>query len=81
MKCGSMHDHRVQVPEPYTIAAEDIHESVLVFEEEPGLCESCAGRRHIWLVKDQHMEWCHMFPLADSKQLVVIWHLPMMPKG
>jgi hypothetical protein len=63
MKCVSQQDLGVNIPELYAICTADIHESVLVLEEKPGLCDSWDGKRHIWLVKDQCKEWCHMFPL------------------
>jgi hypothetical protein len=56
---------RFNIPELYAVDAVDIHDSVLVFEEKPGLCESWEGKRHIWLVKDRHKEWCHMILLQD----------------
>jgi hypothetical protein len=55
----------VNIPDLYAIRAADIHKSILVFEEQPGLCESWDGKRHILLVKDQRKEWCHMFLLQD----------------
>ena len=52
MKCVSQQGLWVNIPDPYAVRAADIHESVLVFEEQPGLCESWDGKRHLWLVKD-----------------------------
>ena len=65
MKSSTRLRERVNVPELYSVKAEDIHESVLVFEEHPGLCESWSGRRYVWLVKDQRKEWSNMFPLPE----------------
>ena len=65
MKCVSRQGLWVNIPDLYAVRAVDIHESVLVFEEQPGLCESWDGKRHVWLVKDRCKEWCHMFPLQD----------------
>jgi hypothetical protein len=65
MKHVSWQGLQVNIPDLYAIRVADIHESVLVFEEQPSLCESWDGERHIWLVKDQCKKWCHMFPLQD----------------
>jgi hypothetical protein len=37
----------VNIPELHAIHAVDIHESVLVFKEKPGLCESWDGKRRM----------------------------------
>jgi hypothetical protein len=65
MKHVSWQGLGVNIPELYAVSTVDIHKSVLVFEEQPGLCESWDGKRHIWLVKDQRKDWCHIFPLQD----------------
>jgi hypothetical protein len=42
MKRGSSQDEvGVNVPELYLVPAKDLKSPVLVFEEHPGLCESC----------------------------------------
>jgi hypothetical protein len=56
---------RVNVPKLYAVHAQDICESVLVCKEKPVLCESWSGKRHVWFVKEQLEEWCHMFPLPE----------------
>jgi hypothetical protein len=53
----------INIPELYAVSANDIHESALVFEENPGLCESWSGKRYVWSVKEWREEWCNMFPL------------------
>jgi hypothetical protein len=46
MKYGSSQDEvRVNVPKLYTVSTKDLKSSVLVFEENPGLCESWQGKR------------------------------------
>jgi hypothetical protein len=67
MKCGSSQDEvRVNVPELYSVSAKDLKSPVLVFEENPGLCESWRGKRYVWSVRDRQTEWSHMFPLLDD---------------
>jgi hypothetical protein len=65
MKCVSWQGLGVNIPELYAVSTVNIHKSDLVFEEQPGLCKSWDGKRHIWLVKDRRKEWCHMFLLQD----------------
>jgi hypothetical protein len=67
MKHGSSQDEvRVNVPKLYSVSAKDLKSPVLVFEENPGLCESCQGKSYVWSVRDQQTEWSHMFPLLDD---------------
>ena len=67
MRRGSSQDEvRVNVPELYSVPAQNLDSPVLVFEENPGLCESWKGKRYIWSVKDRRTEWAHMFPLPDN---------------
>jgi hypothetical protein len=67
MKCGSSQDEvRVNVPKLYLVSAKDLKSPVLVFEENPGLCESWQGKRYVWSVRDRRTEWSHMFPLLDD---------------
>jgi hypothetical protein len=49
MKRGSSQDEvRVNVPELYSVSAKDLKSPVLVFEENPGLCESWHRKRYVW---------------------------------
>ena len=57
---------RVNVPELYSVPAQCLVSPVLVFEENPGLCESWEGKRHVWSVRDRRTEWSRMFPLPDN---------------
>jgi hypothetical protein len=67
MKCGSSQDEvRVNVPELYSVSAKALKSPVLVFEENPGLCESWQGKWYVWSVRDRRTEWSHMFPLLDD---------------
>jgi hypothetical protein len=67
MKRGSSQDEvRVNVPELYLVSPKDLKSPVLVFEENPGLCESWRGKRYVWSVRDRWTEWSHMFPLLDD---------------
>jgi hypothetical protein len=67
MKHGSSQDEvRVNVRELYSVSAKDLKSPVLVFEENPGLCESWRGKRYVWSVRDRRTEWSHMFPLLDD---------------
>jgi hypothetical protein len=67
MKCGSSQDEvRVNVPKLYSVSANDLKSPVLVFEENPGLCESWQGEHYVWSVRDQQTKWSHMFPLLDD---------------
>jgi hypothetical protein len=67
MKRGSSQDEvRVNVPELYLVSAKDLKSPVLVFEENPGLCESWRGKQYVWSVRDRRTEWSHMFPLLDD---------------
>jgi hypothetical protein len=67
MKRGSSQDEvRVNIPELYSVSAKDLQSPVLVFEENPGLCESWQGKRYVWSVRDRRTEWSHMFPLLDD---------------
>jgi hypothetical protein len=67
MKHGSSQDEvRVNIPELYLVSAKDLKSPVVVFEENPQLCESWQGKRYVWCVRDRHMEWSHMFPLLDD---------------
>jgi hypothetical protein len=67
MRRGSSQDEvRVNVPELYLVSANDLKSPVLVFEENPGLCESWQGKRYVWSVRDRQTEWSHMFPLLDD---------------
>jgi hypothetical protein len=67
MKRGSSQDEiRVNIPELYSVSAKDLKRPVLVFEENPGLCESWQGKRYVWSVRDWWTEWSHMFPLLDD---------------
>jgi hypothetical protein len=48
MKRGSSQDEvRVNVPKLYPVSAKDLKSPVLVFEENPGLCESWRGKRYV----------------------------------
>jgi hypothetical protein len=48
MKHGASQDEaRVNLPEPYSVSAKDLKSPVLVFEENPGLCESWQGKCYI----------------------------------
>jgi hypothetical protein len=54
MKHGSSQDEvRVNVPKLYSVSAKDLKSLVLVFEENPGLCESWRGKRYVWSVRDR----------------------------
>jgi hypothetical protein len=54
MKHGSSQDEvRVNVPKLYSVSAKDIKSPVLVFEENPDLCESWQGKWYVWLVRDR----------------------------
>jgi hypothetical protein len=67
MKRGSSQDEvRVNVPELYLVSAKHLKCPVLVFEENPGLCESWQGKRYVWSVRDRQTKWSHMFPLLDN---------------
>jgi hypothetical protein len=45
MKRGSSQDEgRVNIPKLYSVSAKDLKSPVLVFEENPGLCESWQGK-------------------------------------
>jgi hypothetical protein len=67
MKHGSSQDEvRVNVPELYSVSAKDLKSPVLVFEENPGLCELWQGKWYVWSVRDRKTEWSHMFPLLDD---------------
>jgi hypothetical protein len=67
MKHGSSQDElRVNVPELYSVSSNDLKSPVLVFEENPGLCESWQGKWYVWSVRDWQTEWSHMFPLLDD---------------
>ena len=46
----------ITVPALYAVSTKDIHKSVLVFEENPGLCESWSGKRYIWSVSRRNDE-------------------------
>jgi hypothetical protein len=52
-RSSSRDDVRVNVPKLYSVSAKDLKSSVLVFEENPGLCESWQGKRYVWLVRDR----------------------------
>jgi hypothetical protein len=67
MKRGSSQDEvRVNIPKLYLVSAKDLKSPVLVFEENPGLCESWRGKQYVWSVRDRRTEWSHMFPLLDD---------------
>jgi hypothetical protein len=67
MKHGSSQDEvRVNVPRLYSVSAKDLKSPVLVFEENPSLCESRQGKRYVWWVRDRWTKWSHMFPLLDD---------------
>jgi hypothetical protein len=52
MKHGSSQDEvRVNVPELYSVPAKDLNSPFLVFEENPGLCESWQGKWYVWSVR------------------------------
>jgi hypothetical protein len=67
-KHGSSQDEvRVNVPELYLVSAKDLKSPVLVFEENPGLCETWSEKRYVWLVRDRWTdEWSYMFPLLND---------------
>jgi hypothetical protein len=48
------------------VSAKDLKSPVLVFEENPGLCESWWGKWYVWSVRDRWTKWSHMFPLLDD---------------
>jgi hypothetical protein len=67
MKRGSSQDEvRVNVPKLYSVSAKDLKSPVLVFEENPGLCELWGGKWYVWSVRDRKTQWSHMFPLLDD---------------
>jgi hypothetical protein len=67
MKRGSSQDEvRVNISELYSVSAKDLKSPILVFEENPGLCESWQGKQYVWSVRDRQTEWSHMFPLLDD---------------
>jgi hypothetical protein len=67
MNAGSSQDRPgLNVPKLYTVSAKDIKSPVLVFEENPGLCESWQGKQYVWSVRDHWTKWSHMFPLPDN---------------
>jgi hypothetical protein len=57
---------RENVPELYSVSAEDLKSPVLVFKENPGLRESWQGKQYVWSVRDRRTKWSHMFPLPDD---------------
>ena len=67
MKHGSSQDKvQVNVPELYSVPAQDLNSPVLVFEENPVLCKSWRGKQCVLSVKNRCTEWSHMFPLLDN---------------
>jgi hypothetical protein len=58
MKRGSSQDEvRVNIPKLYLVSAKHLKSPVLVFEENPGLCESWRGKQYVWSVRDRRTEW------------------------
>jgi hypothetical protein len=48
------------------VSANNLKSPVLVFEENPGLCESWQGKWYVWSVRDRQTKWSHRFPLLHD---------------